>query len=126
MHVHYQTDNERVELYLRENESWLSDINRQMLELDELSNQLKNLGQDEDPETVCLNHLIREQHRSALKLNDALYFQQSRLADDELHHRIYDTDALCTQDLLRNNVKENMKKYLDLKCDLMNYFSGAL
>lgn len=126
MNVHYQTDNNRVEWYLRENESWLGDINRQMLELDELSHQLKTIGPDDDREVVCLDSLIREQHRLALRLNDALYIQQSRLADDELHHRIYDIDALCTQDLLRNKVKENLKKYLDLKCDLMNYFSGAL
>ena len=126
MNVHYQTDTNRVEWYLRENNKWLKEINRQMMELDELSHHLHTIDAEDRIDADCLNEQIRQQHQESIRLNDAIYMQQSRLIDDEANHRIDDIDALCTQDLLRNRVKENEKKHIDLKCDLMQYFSNAL
>lgn len=126
MNLHYQTDTNRVEWYLRENKNWLKEINRQMMELDELSHHLNSIGLEGQEDTACLNDLIRQQHQESIRLNDAIYMQQSRLNDDEARHCIDDIDALCTQDLLRNRVKENEKKYIDLKCGLMQYFAEAL
>jgi hypothetical protein len=125
MNMHYQTDTGRVAWYLRENTGWLREINNQMMELDELSHHLHSIKHEDERDSSCLNDLIRRQYQDSTRLNDAIYLQHTRLIDDKDNERIDDIDALCTQDLLRNRVKENEKKYIDLRCDLMQYISTS-
>jgi hypothetical protein len=52
--------------------------------------------------------------------------QQQRLAKDCELKSLYDIDAFCTQDILRERIKAIEKTYIDLKCNFMNYLSTLL
>ena len=60
------------------------------------------------------------------KLNTALDQQQQRLKTDTATKYLYDIDSLCSQDILRDRIKEIEKKYLELKYNFMKFLSTII
>lgn len=69
---------------------------------------------------------LMEQHQSFEQLNNELQAQEERLAFDSKSKTVYDTEALCTQDILRERIRDVEKRYAELKCNFMQYLSAIL
>ena len=124
----YQMDKPRARLYLHENSSWLKTISNQTEEIPALEKLLavknieSNNNQSQQENTHFRNALL-QQKEEMQQLNTALDLQQQRLKNDAEKKTLYDIDALCSQDILRDKIKEIEKKFIELKCNFMKYVS---
>jgi len=127
----FQTDESRVHLYLDENKGWLKIIHTQANEIPVLEKLLveKDAGMDTDDSMEGKMHFKKEltfQQEQMTQLNAALDEQQQRLENDAEKKSLYDINALCSQDILRDRIKEVEKKYIELKCNFMKFLSGVI
>lgn len=124
----YQMDKPRARLYINENSSWLKTISNQTEEIPALEKLLavknieSNNNQSQQENTHFRNALL-QQKEEMQQLNTALDLQQQRLKNDAEKKTLYDIDALCSQDILRDKIKEIEKKFIELKCNFMKYVS---
>lgn len=64
----------------------------------------------------------QELHHLKLEMNE----QDGRLRDDAVTCSLYDVNALCSQDILRDRIKEIEKRYIELKHDFMKFLSSII
>jgi len=127
----FQTDKQRVQLYLAENAGWLKTIVTQADEIPVFKKMLNNsIMAEDDYKTGIEKDLFDKefslQEEEMTKLNTALHQQQKRLKTDEVKKYLYDIDSLCSQDILRDRIKEIEKKYIELKCNFMKFLASTL
>jgi len=125
----FQTDQSRVLLYLDENAGWQKVITTQA---DEIPMLEKILCDNES----CIENMVAEkshfktqlqqQYVQMKQLNKELTDQQNRLTEDSAKKSLYDIESLCSQDLLREKIKEVEQRYLDLKCSFMRFMSTVI
>jgi hypothetical protein len=125
----FQSDQSRVLLYLDENAGWLKVITTQADELPVLEKILheKESGiEDMVAEKDHFTKLLQLQHEQMKQLNNELSAQQSRLEKDAAGTSLYDIESLCSQDILRDRIREVEGKYVELKCNFMRFMSAII
>lgn len=120
---------------MNENSSWRKAIAAQTREFPAFKKMLADAtGEHKASETENIQaetHFLKQlalQEKKMQQINHAIDLQQKRLAldcENEGENK-YDIDTLCTQDILRERIKEIEKNYIDLKCNFMNYLSTLL
>lgn len=133
MKSHCQTDAPRVHLYMNENKDWQSTLvarQHEVLQMEKMLVQavlVEDLpAEDETGTDLHFYQQLMEHQQSFEQLNNELQVQQERLANDSKNKSTYDTEALCTQDILRERIRDIEKRYAELKCNFMQYLSGIL
>lgn len=133
MKSYFKTDIPRVTLYMNENANWQKTLTDQCNELPVLEKMLGDAMEKvdilEESEIGVDTHFRRqlvEQQQEITMLNNELSYQQQRLANDSKKNLTYDTHALCSQDILRDKIKDVEKKYVELKCNFMKFLSTVL
>ena len=123
----FQTDNQRVQMYLTENAGWLKIIVTHTKEIPVMKKLLtmSKLG-EEGPAQQLFNRDFSLQQVEMAALNSALVQQQKRLKKDTSNQQLYDIDSLCSQDILRDRIKDAERKYIELKCSYMKYLASTL
>lgn len=125
----------KYQLFLQENRDWQHLLTSQAEEIPAWDTKLaavkaapENRGTALDEEKVAkyFSHKLTQQEASMKQLNEAIEVQQNRLETDCYENAVYDIDAFCTQDILRDRINEIEKRFIDLKCNFMRYFSTAV
>jgi energy-converting hydrogenase A subunit M len=78
---------------------------------------------------ISNNHFtdqLLQQQKELIELHAAIEQQQSRLIQNCEAKKEHDIESLCTQDILRDRIKDIEKTYIELKCNFMRYFSTML
>jgi hypothetical protein len=119
--------------YLNENEGWQQVIQMQRNEIPQLEKILTTVVYDvhtaKDKMELGKIHFGKQlemQRKEMALLNQELDMQQKRLANDCDADIENDIDAFCTQDILRQRIRDIEKTYLELKCNFMTYLSTVL
>ncbi len=131
MNTLFQTNQSRLVLYINENEHWLKTIITQESEIPVFEKMLvNNEAVITDDESIGIKvHFSKElelHHEQMKQLNTELGIQQQRLEKDAAQKSLYDINALCSQDILRDRIKDVEKKYIELKCNFMKFLSGVI
>jgi len=127
----FQTDTQRVQLYLAENAGWMKMLVAQKNELPQLEQllQMENTMEVNYKTEIEKKLFVKElalQQEEMNKLNTALDQQQQRLKKDTEKKYLHDIDSLCNQDILRDKIKEIEKKYIELKCSFMKFLASII
>jgi hypothetical protein len=127
----FQTDKQRVQLYMAENAEWLKTIIAQANEIPVLKKMLNDGNVDkgngkEGIEKELFNKELSLQEEEMTKLNSTLCQQQERLQTSTAREYPYHMDSLWSQDLLRERIMEVEKKYIKLKCSFVKFLASAI
>ncbi|MBL0356991.1 MAG: hypothetical protein IPP72_08940 [Chitinophagaceae bacterium] len=125
----FQTDHSRVLLYLDENAGWLKVLTTQADEipvLEKILYEKENTIENKVAEKEHFKNLLHQQHEQMKELNNELDKQQQRLTVDAAGESLYDIESLCSQDILRNRIKDVEQRYIDLKCSFMRFLSDVI
>lgn len=122
--------------YQDENEGWKQTIHLQANEIPKMNEILNSVIRDNElsprERETGEGHFIVQLvniHLEMQQLDSEIGRQQERL------HRIStmdktevmdDIDAFCTQDILRDRIRNIEKSYLEMKCNFMSYLSTIL
>ncbi len=122
----------KYKMYLNENSGWKNTIASQVNEIPLWEEQLSK-ALDLSNDTTCDNddksvgtlfcNQIHAQQQEMEQVNAAIVQQQKRLVKDCEERNKFDIEAFCTQDILRERIKQVEKMYIDLKCNFYNYLS---
>lgn len=133
MQSNYKTDTPRVNLYMDENRNWqdaLAVRKHEVLKMEKMLVQAVLVddaaAEDESGTDVHFYQQLMKQHQSFEELNNELQVQRERLVYDSKNKSVYDTEALCTQDILRERIRDIEKRYAELKCSFMQYLSAII
>jgi hypothetical protein len=125
-------DGKILDLFMRENDAWDDLITRHSKEIPDLENMIANIvdrTKHLDEEIISsvnvLKSEIREQGNHMISIKEALAQQQTYLADEKRRNP-YPVKTLMTQNALRERIRNVEKKFLDLKCNYLNYVASAL
>lgn len=119
-----------MELFIKENDAWDDMIRRQKVELPALDAMVSNIvaekkGITEDISRVFnhLQHEMQVQQRCMEELSEELEKQQQFLNTERKRRNgdPYSIDTFNSQNILRNRIKDVEKKFVDLKCNYLNY-----
>lgn len=129
----FKTDGPRVKMYMNENAGWQETLNVQANEIPKLEKMLGEIitpfsimNEDEIGSDIHFRQQLILQQQAMQQLNIDLEAQQKRLEYDNLQQAVYDIHSLCSQDILRERIKEVEKSYVELKCDFMKFLSTVL
>jgi hypothetical protein len=128
-----KTDTMRFQRFINENRSWQECIEVHQREIPGMQQLLAVAEADEaiSPQErhACRYHfreLLTHQQEEMQRVKSELDEQQKRLSADCASNAVYDIEALCYQDIIRNEVKELQKTFLDLKCNFLSFLSTVL
>lgn len=127
----FQTNESRVLFYLDENSRWMRTTRSLAEEIPSLKKMLTDKGaamKDDYSinEKKYFQQQLENQQQEIKKLNEQMNEQEGRLREDAARHSLYDVNALCSQDILRDRIKEIEKRYIELKYDFMKFLSAIL
>lgn len=128
----YQTkimDYRILELFIKENDAWDDMIRRQKVELPILDAMVTNIVADKslkDDSSRIFRHLkqeMEEQQKSMEDLRKELEKQQLFLSSERRRNTNdpYSIDALNSQTVLRNHIRDVERNFVELKCNYLNY-----
>jgi hypothetical protein len=130
---YFKTDSSRLKLYMTENNGWQKTLTEQSNEIPLMEKMLVDaiikaemLEEEEIGVDIHFRQQLVKQQEALSQLNNELGIQQQRLSADSISNSDYDTHALCSQDILRDRIKEVEKSYVELKCNFMKYLSTVL
>ena len=125
-------DGKILDLFMRENDAWDDLITRHSKEIPDLENMIANIvdrTKHLDEEIISnvnvLKSEIREQGNHMISIKEALAQQQTYLADEK-RKEPFPVKTLMSQNALRERIRSVEKKFLDLKCNYLNYVASAL
>ena len=125
----FRTDEQRVQLYLAENDHWLRVLIAHKNEIPELKKMLPGFTiaeNDNGAEEDLFRKELTLQQEEMTRLNTAFDQQQQRLRADTEMKSLYDIDSLCSQDILRDRIKEIEKRYIELKCSFRKFLATII
>ncbi len=125
-------DGKILEMFMKENDAWDDLIARQSKELPQLENMLASIFNREhnlDEEIIASASLLKDemilQESQMLEIREHLAKQQNLLAI-ERKSMSYPAHSLLSQNALREKIRDIERKFLDLKCNYLNYLATAI
>jgi len=120
-----------LDLFIKENDAWDHMINRQRVELPQLNALINHMVEDgkdqlQQEHTRIFEHLRKEMAAQQLTmelLSEELAVQQTRLAQERRRHMedVLASKTLDSQKILRNRIRDVEKRFVELKCNYLNY-----
>lgn len=128
--MHYA---KKFQWYLNENKNWQKILQQQTSEIPEMEKVLTSVNCDD---AVCKEEIelgrahfgkqLQMQQKEMKLLNGEIGEQQKRLSKECEVDTDNGIEAYCTQDILRERIRDIEKTYVELKCNLMTYLSTVL
>ena len=125
-------DGRILDLFMKENDAWDDLITRHSKEIPDLENMIasifdkkKHVAEDIISSVNVLKSEIREQGNHMISIREALAQQQCYLASEKRRDP-FPVKTLMSQNALRERIRTVEKKFLDLKCNYLNYVASAL
>ncbi len=124
-------DGKILEMFMKENDAWDDLIARQSKELPQLENMLasifnrKNLDEEIIANASLLKEEMLQQESQMLEIRAHLAKQQDLLAIEK-RSLSYPAHSLLSQNALREKIRDIERKFLDLKCNYLNYLATAI
>jgi len=125
-------DGKILEMFMKENDAWDDLIARQSKELPQLENMLASIFNREhnlDEEIIANASLLKDemilQESQMLEIREHLAKQQDLLASEK-KSMSYPAHSLLSQNALREKIRDIERKFLDLKCNYLNYLATAI
>lgn len=124
-----------LELFIKENHAWDHMLNRQRLELPQLDALISSIfeerrGRLRDQTIRIFDHLkkeMEEQRRSMDEVAGELASQQAKLTaerDGKQNKDPHYNQTLNNQNKLRGRIRDMEKKFVELKCNYVNYVAS--
>jgi hypothetical protein len=124
-------DGKILEMFMKENDAWDDLIARQSKELPQLENMLASIfkRKNVDEEIIANASLLKDemllQESQMLEIRAHLAKQQNLLAIEK-RSLSYPAHSLLSQNALREKIRDIERKFLDLKCNYLNYLATAI
>lgn len=126
-------DGRILELFMKENDAWDDMITRQSREIPDLEKMLSTVVANKpfiaEDILSSLNVLKSEMHQQETimaAIKDELATQQTILMHETKEHQDgFAVDTLLSQNVLREKIRGAEKKFLDLKCNFLNYLATS-
>jgi hypothetical protein len=124
-------DGKILEMFMKENDAWDDLIARQSKELPQLENMLASIFKRNnlDEEIIANASLLKDemqlQETQMLEIREHLAKQQHLLAIEQ-RSTSYPAHSLLSQNALREKIRDIERKFLDLKCNYLNYLATAI
>ncbi|MEN9952149.1 MAG: hypothetical protein RLZZ520_417 [Bacteroidota bacterium] len=124
-------DGRILEMFMKENDAWDDLIARQSKELPQLENMLASIFKRNnlDEEIIANASLLKDemqlQETQMLEIREHLAKQQHLLAIEQ-RSTSYPAHSLLSQNALREKIRDIERKFLDLKCNYLNYLATAI
>lgn len=124
-------DGKILEMFMKENDAWDDLIARQSKELPQLENMLasifkrNNLDEDIIANASLLKDEMLLQETQMQEIRAHLAKQQDLLAIEK-RSLSYPAHSLLSQNALREKIRDIERKFLDLKCNYLNYLATAI
>jgi hypothetical protein len=124
-------DGKILEMFMKENDAWDDLIARQSKELPQLENMLASIfkRKNVDEEIIANASLLKDemllQESQMLEIRAHLAKQQDLLAIEK-RSLSYPAHSLLSQNALREKIRDIERKFLDLKCNYLNYLATAI
>jgi hypothetical protein len=124
-------DGRILEMFMKENDAWDDLIARQSKELPQLENMLASIFKRNnlDEEIIANASLLKDemqlQETQMLEIRAHLAKQQHLLAIEQ-RSTSYPAHSLLSQNALREKIRDIERKFLDLKCNYLNYLATAI
>jgi hypothetical protein len=122
-----------LELFMKENDAWDDMITRQSKEIPNLEKMLTSMV-EKKPHVAeeilssirILKNEMQEQETSMTAVKEELAKQQDfLLSEKKVEAEGYGVHTLLSQNVLRERIRNVEKKFLDLKCNFLNYVASA-
>ena len=122
-----------LDLFMKENEAWDDMITRQSKEIPNLEKMLTSIVEkkpyvaDEILQNIrILKNEMLEQETCMTAVKEDLAKQQIfLLSEKKIEAEGYGVHTLLSQNVLREQIRNVEKKFLDLKCNFLNYLASA-
>jgi len=123
-------DSRILELFIKENSAWEDMITRQIKEIPLLDKLITGIVEEKKGIKVemenVFRHLKTDMHKQEKHMDDLkeeLQKQQQYLAWERKSHigDAYSINAIFSQKVLRERIKEVEKSFVELKCNYLNY-----
>lgn len=124
-------DGKILEMFMKENDAWDDLIARQSKELPQLENMLASIfnRNNLDEEIIANASLLKDemllQETQMQEIRAHLAKQQDLLAIEK-RSLSYPAHSLLSQNALREKIRDIERKFLDLKCNYLNYLATAI
>jgi hypothetical protein len=124
-------DGKILEMFMKENDAWDDLIARQSKELPQLENMLASIfnRKNLDEEIIANASLLKDemllQETQMQEIRAHLAKQQDLLAIEK-RSLSYPAHSLLSQNALREKIRDIERKFLDLKCNYLNYLATAI
>lgn len=126
-----------LELFIKENDAWDHMINRQRVELPQLDAMISSIVEERKGKLRARNACVFEHFKKEMaeqqhfmdEVAEELANQQAKLTAERNRNtrnrkaldEPYSIQALDSQNVLRNRIRDIEKKFVELKCDYLNY-----
>jgi hypothetical protein len=125
-------DGRILEMFMKENDAWDDLIARQSKELPQLEKMLAsifNRNHNLDEDVIANASLLKDemllQETQMQEIRAHLAKQQDLLAIEK-RSLSYPAHSLLSQNALREKIRDIERKFLDLKCNYLNYLATAI
>lgn len=121
-----------LELFIKENDAWDHMINRQRVELPQLDAMISSIVEERkanlrEDRTRIFEHFkkeMAEQQHYMDEVSRDLAAQQAKLTAErnrKTNNDPYSIQTLNSQNVLRSRIRDIEKKFVELKCNYLNY-----
>jgi hypothetical protein len=119
----------RTLLFINENDGWEKTISDQAEEIPALESLLadkKEVIASHPAEQAYFQEVLTKVKDELRQLSKLLQEQQQRLREVVSAEKLYNFDALCSQDILRDRIRDVQQRFIELKCNFLRYLSGVV
>ncbi len=126
-------DGRILELFMKENDAWDDMITRQSKEIPDLEKMLSTVVANKPfiaaeilSSLDVLKGEMHQQETIMAAIREELAIQQRILKHETKEHQDgFAVDTLLSQNVLREKIRGVEKKFLDLKCNFLNYLATS-
>lgn len=115
--------------YIAENESWQKLLDMQIKDIPRIREMIRSVDEQEGGQmNIYFTNALLKQEEEMEQLNEELNRQQENLHSglENKNENLYDINAYCNEDILRERIRGLERKYIELKSDCMKYLSAIV